>query len=188
MHHEVSRVEGVPWLRLGQLWETDHQPIEFQSTLSTLFWEYASMCTLTSRVQASLNPPVNITGAPCRIGDCFFWCWTSGLGYLMCGSNCSLPEEDLCSCNFPSLLNLFPEADVWTRFLPFSSYLIPYVIFLQPCLYRSFSARLQLAFTEICSTCNYIFGAFLTEGEFLILLLHHIHHLTLHFNHAFPVS
>lgn len=106
----------------------------------------------------------------------------------MCGSNCSLPEEDLCSCNFPSLLNLFPEADVWTRFLPFSSYLIPYVIFLQPWLYRSFSARLQLAFTEICSTCNYIFGAFLTEGEFLILLLHHIHHLTLHFNHAFPVS
>ena len=47
-------------------------------------------------------------------------------------------------------------------------------IFSQPWLCRSPSARLQLVFSENCSSRRGIFGAFVEGGELCVLLLHHL--------------
>lgn len=50
-------------------WEISQPPVWFQSTLPTLPWEQASICTLlTSRIQASHHPPVNPTSPPTTKG------------------------------------------------------------------------------------------------------------------------
>ena len=58
----------------------------------------------------------------------------------------------------------------------FLSYMIIYVFFLQPCVYRSPSASFQIVFSEHYTTCRCIFDAFLGTGELQVgvLLLHHL--------------
>ena len=117
------------------------------------------------RVWASHSPLVGPTSPPTGEGGLSSICWTLGLGCPICGSNCSIPMEGLCPCNFAFPLSSLPGAQVptWSLLFPF----------LQPWLYRSLSASLHLVFSENFPTCRCIFDAFMGEVEFHVLL-HHV--------------
>ena len=72
------------------------------------------------------------------------------------------------------LLSPLPGAQVPTLSPLFPSYPILYGSFLQPWLYRSLSATLQLVFSENFSTCRCIFEVFMEVGESYVLLLQHL--------------
>ena len=124
-------------------------------------------------VHSSVAEPRLPTGAPTSQADLSSWCWAPGLGSPVCGSNCSLLREDH-PCNLPPLLSPLPGAQVPSRSLLFPSYPIPCGSFLQLLLFRILSARLQLIFSENCSTCRCIFDVFVVGGEFHVLLLYHL--------------
>ena len=109
-------------------------------------------------------------------GDLSSWCWTPGLGCSMCGWNCSPPatpkEGSLNPYNSPLLCPLW---GLQFQHDHFSSPIWLHVdLSLQPRLYRSLSANLQLISLRIAPHVD-IFLMFLWQGgELGVLQLCHL--------------
>ena len=114
-------------------------------------------------VQASHRSPFSPMSPPTSQGDLSSKCWTPELGHPMCGLHCSLPREDLPDLVIPLLFWVLSQGHrSWLDHVClFLSYSILCVSFLQPWLYKSLSASLQLVFSENCFTCRCIFDVFM---------------------------
>ena len=122
--------------------------MQFQSPLSALFWEEASMYVfLMTRVQASHTSPVSLTGSPTRRCDSSSWSRIPGLGCTIYGLNCSLPRQDLHPHN-PASTSEFPFRSTGPDFVSFLTTQI-YVDLFQPGLCRNLSANLQLILNNV---------------------------------------
>lgn len=85
----------------------------------------------------------------------------------ICGLNCLVPREVIYPCHTPTPLPLSvfpPVARVPTWLLLFPSYVILYGCFLQPWLYKSLPASLQLVFRENFSICCCIFDVLMERS------------------------
>ena len=168
------------WCALVQLWVTSELPPWFQSALSILLQEkHAHMCLFLSRVQTSQSPPVSPTGPPSSQGGSSSLCCIPGQGCPVCDLNHSLPREGVHLCNLPFPLS---ESTLWgtgPNLIASLLFLIPCGSFFQPWLYRNLSASFQLVCSENYSTCRCIFDLFMGGGEFHVLLLHHLHLLSI---------
>ena len=105
---------------------------------------------LMGRIHASYSLPISLTG-PLPSQEGLSSHQAPGLKHPICGSNCSFPKEDY-PCNLPFPLSPLSGAQVLSQML-FSFSPVPCGSFLQPWLYRSLSANLQLVFSENCSMC-----------------------------------
>ena len=172
LEHSLSSGQSMCWDSSRKL--VSHPCILKPHSLPFIGGQGSANVLLPSRVQASHSLTVNPTGSPISQGVSSSLCWTSWLGSPICGSNCSF-LRDLHSCNLPFPVRPLSGAQVLTWLLYFPSYPILCGSFLQPWLYKSLSASLQLVFSENCSTSRCIFDVFMGRGELLILLIHRLH-------------
>ena len=134
------------------------------------------MCVLLMNgVQASHS--ISISPSPLASQeDLSSWCWTPeartpNMWLELFTSQRGSPS----SCNSPPLLRPFLGTQVLIWVFLFSSYPIPFISFLQPWLYNSLSACLQLVFNEYCFTCRYIFDVLNgVQSESHVFLIHHL--------------
>ena len=128
---------------------------------------------LMGRVRVFHNPPVSPTGPLISQQNSSSFCQTPGLGNSVSGSDCSLPREESPHISpFPSNsapMGTDPGLIPCLPFLPDSA-----CIFLSTLVVQESFCYLQLVLSENFSTCRCIFGVFVGEGEFYILLLHHL--------------
>ena len=144
----------------------------FQSAIcAPLCKQTAIPSLLMGRVWVFHNPPVSPTGPLISQQNSSSFCQTPGLGNSISGSDCSLPREEsphiifLSSGSAP--MGTDPGLTPCLPFLPDSA-----SIFLSPLVVQESFCYLRLVFSENSPTCRCIFGVFVGEGEFYILLLH----------------
>ena len=123
-----------------------------------------------SRAQASHSPPVSPTSLPASQRGPSSLCWT------IYDWNCLLPREGLCPCDLPFPLSSLSMAQVLTWSLLFPSYPVLCGSFLQPWLYKSLSASLQLVFSENFPHVDVLLMCSCGGGEFRVPLLCHLDH------------
>lgn len=123
---------------------------------------------LMSRFQTSHSPYVNPSGPPSNQEEIRSQGWDQ-----MWHSNCLLPREGFYLCKPPPLWVRLPVVQVLTWSFLFPSYQISPGSFLQPCLYRSLPASLQLVSSDEFSMFICLLDMLMGGSNFHVLLLCH---------------